>query len=133
MSVIVMGMQIPRACGECRGHFLSGDGYVCCNLTNRIPKIVAKFNNSRIDLVARKESIDSVVRPDWCPLRPLPEKHGKLIDADAFKTMCREAVEDIRDEVFLPQDIEKVRALSEVIENLCLDLDEAPTIIEAED
>lgn len=21
-------------------------------------------------------------RPDWCPLRPLPEKHGRLIDAD---------------------------------------------------
>jgi hypothetical protein len=22
---------------------------------------------------------------DWCPLRPLPEKHGRLIDADAMK------------------------------------------------
>ena len=24
-------------------------------------------------------------RPDWCPLRPLPEKHGRLIDADVLE------------------------------------------------
>lgn len=23
-------------------------------------------------------------RPEWCPLLPLPEKHGRLIDADAL-------------------------------------------------
>lgn len=85
MSVIVKDMEMPRICGECRGHFLSGDGHVCCNLTNRIPKIVAKFNNNMMDLVARKESIDSVVRPDWCPLVELPEKHGPLIDRNELE------------------------------------------------
>ena len=24
-------------------------------------------------------------RPNWCPLRPLPEKHGRLIDADELE------------------------------------------------
>lgn len=103
MSVVILGMEIPEHCGECGIEF-------CTKWINH----------------------DARTRPKDCPLRPLPEKHGRLIDADAFKTMCREAVRDIRDEVFLPQDIEKVRVLSEVTENLCLDLDEAPTIVEAE-
>lgn len=24
-------------------------------------------------------------RPDWCPLQPLPYKHGRLIDADELE------------------------------------------------
>lgn len=104
MSVIVLGMEMPTSCLIC-------DIFPCF-----------KWD----------ENVHEEGRAEGCPLIPLPEKHGRLIDADAFKTMCREAVMDIRDEVFLPQDIEKARVLSEVTENLCLDLDEAPTIVEAE-
>ena len=61
MSVIVMGMDMPNNCHVCVG----GYGGFCA--------------------VAPAES-DGICpdqdRPDWCPLRPLPEKHGRLIDID---------------------------------------------------
>lgn len=116
MSVIVMGMEMPSCCSECE---LNYDCLGCSAIRND-----SAFDRYGFDM-------DTERFPN-CPLRPLPQKHGRLIDADAFKTMCREAVRDICDEVFLPQDIEKVRVLSEVTENLCLDLDEAPAIVEAE-
>lgn len=118
MRVIVIGMEMPGTCIDCDlydEHYRHG---------------MCKGHGV---LFGPEDDWKYETRPNWCPLRPLPEKHGRLIDVDAFKTMCQEAVRDIRDEVFLPQDIEKVRVLSEVTENLCLDLDEAPTIIEAED
>lgn len=123
MSVIVMGMEMPIACDDCKLRYRHQGAYVTDHCFYNM-KIIDPWT------FGRSRNGD---KPDWCPLRPLPEKHGRLIDVDAFKTMCREAVRDIRDEAFLPQDIEKVRVLSEVTENLCLDLDDAPTIIEAED
>lgn len=122
MSFIVTGRDIPANCFRCpldKGVWKQEqDPFILCRYTKEI---------------VRYDDVPTDRRLPCCGLKEMPEKHGRLIDADAFKTMCREAVEDIRDEVFLPQDIEKVRALSEVTENLCLDLDEAPTIIEAED
>ena len=56
MSVIVLGMEMPEHCGKC-------DFEPCMKWKNREP----------------------MTRPDDCPLRPLPEKHGRLIDADNFE------------------------------------------------
>lgn len=61
MSVVVMGMEMPKDCWNC---VVSSFG--CCNVTGRIWDTLAK-------------------RPDWCPLVELPEKHGRLIDGDALR------------------------------------------------
>lgn len=82
MSVYVKGMKMPESCGECKMHFLSFDSNVCCQITDRIPKIVDRFYDSKTDLDARKKSIMSVIRPEWCPLVDVPTPHGRLIDAD---------------------------------------------------
>lgn len=78
MSVYIKGMEMPESCGTCKMHFLGDPDYVCCGITDRIPKVVAKYRNSRTDLDARKASIESVARPDWCPLIPVPE-HGQVL------------------------------------------------------
>lgn len=106
MSVVVMGMEMPKSCESCR---------VTCELW-----IMHKPGQRHPD----------------CPLLPLPEKHGRLIDADAFKSMCRENVESLRDTLMLPHILphekEMLELLTGAIESLCLDLDEAHTIVEAE-
>ena len=68
MSVIVKGMEMPKSCASCRMA-------VCFADTGRA-KCYATL--SYIDPERGKRSYD-------CPLRPLPEKHGRLIDADAMK------------------------------------------------
>lgn len=71
MSVIVMGMDMPDCCEKCpfldyeQGYcFASGkkqkDGWYDCNLYVS----------------------DNEKRHKDCPIRPLPKKHGRLIDAD---------------------------------------------------
>lgn len=88
-DILIRGMEMPKSCGTCKAHFLSGNDYVCCCLTDRTPKSVAKFHNSKIDLDARKKSIETVQRPEWCPLVELPEGHGRLIDADVLYEVAK--------------------------------------------
>lgn len=84
MGVYIKGMDMPKSCGKCKMHFLSSNDYVCCSITDRIPKSVAKFKNSKTDLDFRKASIEDVSRPDWCPHVEVKAPHGRLIDADAL-------------------------------------------------
>ena len=65
MSVIVKGMEMPNSCASCRMA-------VCFADTGRA-KYYATL--SYIDPERGKRSYD-------CPLRPLPEKHGRLGDLD---------------------------------------------------
>ena len=60
MSVIVKGIEMPEDCFSCR---LKEEGF--CNLTDAVANDIYKRN-------------------DDCPLVELPEKHGRLIDADAL-------------------------------------------------
>lgn len=60
MSIIVTGMEMPDNCGECR---LMVD-YWC----------YAKQVNGQPGPTFMEK------RPDWCPLRPLPDVHGDLVD-----------------------------------------------------
>lgn len=65
MSVIVKGMEMPTSCASCRMAVCFADtGKAKCYATL-----------SYIDPERGKRSYD-------CPLRPLPEKHGRLIDID---------------------------------------------------
>ena len=71
MSVIVKGMEMPKSCASCRMA-------VCFADTGRA-KCYATL--SYIDPERGKRSYD-------CPLRPLPEKHGRLIDGDELAAGC---------------------------------------------
>lgn len=93
MSVIVMGMEMPERCETCDLICDDDSGLEVCCCTGEI--------------VDREEQ----ARPRWCPLRPLPEKHGRLIDADALPRYTGYALS--ADEV------------ATAVEN-------APTIVEAE-
>lgn len=64
MSVVVLGMEMPARCGK-------------CDFWNEITFCAVTGANIR-------EFIEKRTRADDCPLRPLPEKHGELIDRDAL-------------------------------------------------
>ena len=68
MSFIVKGMEMPKRCFECP-IIDATDGFWC----------------SATDKDLRKEHGINLSKPDWCPLSPLSKRHGRLIDADAFK------------------------------------------------
>lgn len=76
MSVIVLGMEMPENCHVC--------GLCFGGLCYAIPP--------EVDEMCPDED-----RPDWCPLRPLPEKHGRLVDVDAMERLMSDTVQgDIR-------------------------------------
>ena len=66
MSIIIKGMEMPTHCLR--------DCPVCdCE------RMVCKA-----DSFARPVDWTTDTIPDWCPLTPLPEKHGRLTDVDAL-------------------------------------------------
>ena len=60
MSVIVMGMEMPVNCADC---FAISDSFGWCKVSKN--EIFNPFSKDG--------------HPSFCPLRPLPEKHGRLI------------------------------------------------------
>lgn len=79
MSVIIPNMKMPMSCLACplaREIFncLVCVGYFKDNLTGR-----------RVYKSDLKESDADFNRPDWCPLVPLPEGHGRLGDLDKLQ------------------------------------------------
>lgn len=121
MSVIVKGMKMPKNCDDC---FFIGRGYPdWCSL----PQI--SNGDDEIDYTKK--------RPDWCPLIELPEKHGRLIDADAFADFIMGTIKRQKYEILNTDDLLTV---ADVLEAVVSDLkgtgldgfDNSPTIIEAE-
>ena len=74
MSVIIKGMKIPKCCLDCPMNF---NLFYCEAVTPW--KIITDKTSVEVN---GKEI--TITRPDWCPLVELPEKHGRLIDADAL-------------------------------------------------
>lgn len=68
MSVIVLGMEMPENCGKCR--FVGTCGV---HSYDEWPDVETIIFNDIIGIEGKRD--------DDCPLRPLPEKHGRLIDA----------------------------------------------------
>lgn len=91
MSVLIRGMTMPKNCCDCP--CFNEFGYHFCNL-----------DDERRDVYYSK--------PEWCPLVELPEKHGRLIDADKMVKIWKGC------------------AISGDITPL---IDARPTVIEAED
>ncbi|MBP3674530.1 MAG: hypothetical protein J6J18_11955 [Oscillospiraceae bacterium] len=110
MSVIVMGMDYPKHCFQCLFKHSGISDF--CTIEDR------DFDDEDFEDLEREDW-----HPDWCPLRPLPEKHGRLIDADAFIGTIRPIVEE---------DDYAVCTFRTVKELMTEHIDEAPTIVETE-
>ena len=70
MSILIKGMKMPKNCGECpfKGLSPTGESMICDLTLFNVPWEWIPFD---------------------CPLIELPEKHGRLIDADALlKKFC---------------------------------------------
>lgn len=75
MSVVVLGMEMPKVC------ITEGGWYHSCPMDRTW--CAQRFAPKGLTNVQIFESQECKI-PDWCPLRPLPEKHGALIDRDAL-------------------------------------------------
>ena len=69
MSVVVKGMRMPENCIKCPMQF----GGWCYVAPPEIDERVAPTVDE-----AWEQG-----KPEWCPLIALPDKHGRLVDADA--------------------------------------------------
>lgn len=108
MSVVILGMEMPECCQDCEGH-LVGEWNEYDEMCDTCIFVLSEHpwepKHKEIDGIDTSKSI-----PDWCPIRPLPEKHGRLIDGDELAAGCDEP--------------HWCRWLSEI--------DNMPTIVEAE-
>ena len=80
MSVIVKGMEMPKDCRECR----------MMEYHERTGKTWCKPADGLLADIYRPIMYDG--RPNWCPLVELPEKHGRLIDAEALIDTLEQAI-----------------------------------------
>lgn len=75
MSVLIRDMEMPISCDDCEfcKRAISGYDWCCVPMMN-----------------GRDKPLDEpVVKPDWCPLVPVPP-HGRLVDADVLTELCRD-------------------------------------------
>ena len=74
MSVLIKGMEMPKACEECA---LNYDSFACIKTGNRFYR-----NDRETDFDPFKGRLED------CPLVPV-QPHGRLIDADAYESLLR--------------------------------------------
>ena len=104
MSIIVKGMKMPDSCAVCR--FAGKGGY-------HMERVVCMFTGEN-------EDAEKVDRLPECPLVALPDKHGRLVDADAIVNAMNDM--KVGGEVFVT-----------AVEYVKLIMNDADTIVEAED
>ena len=105
MSILIKGMKMQTRCVECPcAYFTEGAYWDTCQAVDDQNDIGQFWKSGR---------------PDWCPLVEVPTPHGRLIDAGALtelvETEFRNWGEDYDASQFLG------------------DIEDAPTIIEAEE
>ena len=112
MSVIVKGIKMSETCEE-------------CTYQTKGACFASGVNKGTITI--RRMDKD---RPDWCPLVPLPEKHGDLIDKDeAVKRWGLDKATKYGNETAEQQHFSYSTMMMYEIVDI---LDDAPVIIEAE-
>lgn len=107
MSVIVKGEPMPEACAFCP-----------CFRDDSIDGVHAYQCKATFVTYGKEDDWIWYTRPNWCPLVELPEKHGRLIDADELKGQY-------------PHDSDWEYPVN-TNEYVVQTINEAPTIIEAE-
>ena len=85
--MLVKGMKMPDSCAVCR--FAGKGGY-------RMERVVCMFTG-------KNEDAENVDRLSDCPLVALPDKHGRLVDADElnFSSMLDSIDQDIAEETVM--------------------------------
>ena len=85
MSVVVFGMEMPTKCCDCDvEHFLE-DAYGY-DFGHECPFVYKGYT----------EDIRGRGRLEECPLRPLPEKHGRLVDIGEIENEYSLVATDMR-------------------------------------
>lgn len=74
MSIIIKGMEMPKNCQDC-ALYIEGACYA------------KGYRDYR--------SIMDTAKPDDCPLVELPEKHGRLVDADKLADLLSKEKEKV--------------------------------------
>lgn len=120
MGILIKGMKMPENCCKCEWHESYGGDYDwchACRLTGNMP-------------IENAES----KRSDECPLTELPEKHGRLVDADEFLKKMNLAIAMISRMIkeFGAEDDEVLQMELKSYRDIRDGLKEEPTIIEAE-
>ena len=107
-DILIRGMEMPKSCFDCifENRFF---GKIGCN---NLPGMFA----NELNAIAY-----TTERNPFCPLLPLPEGHGRLIDAERFRVILCRLKERQNDDV-------AIHALNWAIE--CLD--KLDTIVPAE-
>lgn len=113
MSVVILGMEIPTVC-------IQGDWYGNCPMDRLW--CAQRFAPKGMTMGQISEEQQDKL-PDWCPLRPLPNVHGDLIDRDAARGSIKP---------WSPEDERNGCTFATVKKLLNTMLDHAPTIVESE-
>lgn len=124
MSILIKGMKMPSECeycGFCR--YYPENRNVWCNAVNRI---------LRLNWHEPNWTYLDVPRPDWCPLTEVPTPHGRLIDADE---LIREIGSLHVGGIEAVSDLTKDRGNTwdGGLHSAWREIDDAPTVIEAEE
>ena len=77
-DIVIRGMEMPKTCVQCDLKTYDPEKIWNDNGVERIGVWVCKRT---------REIIWNTQRGEECPLVPLPEKHGRLIDADALESI----------------------------------------------
>lgn len=126
MSVIIRGMKPPISCYDCPIRKRNGMEILC-------PVCGETFSVADVNIL--------FYRLKNCPLSELPAQHGRLIDVDAFEAdrrkhyceNCERRKGKKNGRWTFVYEIGGVACLSCGIEDALDDLEDAPTIIEAEE
>ena len=121
MSVIVKGMEMPDKCEDCFAY-----------------RNNAEYDYAYCTISAANVREDSKARRNLCPLRPLPEKHGRLGDLDELQALFRECIDECKkwiQEVEDGGDVETILIARQSFNTFVeanLKTRKIPTIVEAE-
>lgn len=117
-DIVIRGMEIPDGCHHCRFSYLDEgetNGGEPCSV----------IMCSAMEQGTNGAEYDGN-RPFWCPLVPIPEGHGRLIDADALKKRTPMVIDYSAGGFGTDGSIRPVRGYGD------WQIDQAPTIVPAE-
>lgn len=124
MSFIVTGRDIPANCFRCpldKGVWKQEQGpFILCRYTKEI---------------VRYDDVPTDRRLPCCGLKEMPEKHGRLIDADDFSAVMKERQLASAKWLREAKDVETINRAGAVFAVLCevkRTIGKLPTIVEAE-
>lgn len=119
-DILIRGIEMPKTCVQCDLKWFEPEKIWNDNGVERIGTWTCRRTG---------EIIWNTKRGENCPLVPLPEGHGRLIDADAFKADCLAATKEAKPDFIRHEDWIKSCAITM---SFCRDIDERPTIVPAE-